>query len=224
MGGYADSPVDPIQLLEAIIESIPKCNDEMVLPYLFQQASSIKTWFSKEFFERRMINSKLFDAVLSKLQSLESSASKSMKTSVVGSLLGLIESEKQLEQAREWLKKREIELNGCTYQLKKSERYQILVHVFRHLYETQPAECQQLLDAEVAFEYEGLTDEQFKLACRGAVSDEGVKRQVFLSFLETGTFSNDEFESLSAHFLHASQPEICRAYGDLYFHHLEQVF
>jgi len=28
MGGYADSPVDPIQLLEAIIESIPKCNDE----------------------------------------------------------------------------------------------------------------------------------------------------------------------------------------------------
>jgi len=85
-----------------------------------------------------MLNSKLFDAVLSKLQSLESSASKSMKTSVVGSLLGLIESEKQLEQAREWLKKREIELNGCTYQLKKSERYQILVHVFRHLYETQP--------------------------------------------------------------------------------------
>jgi len=50
MGGYADSPVDPIQLLEAIIESIPKCNDEMVLPYLFQQASSIKAWFSKEFF------------------------------------------------------------------------------------------------------------------------------------------------------------------------------
>lgn len=90
MGGYSDSPVDPIQLLEAKIEAIPKCSDEMVLPYILQQASSIKSWFTKEFYERSQLNSKLFDAILEKLQSFDSSVTQSMKGTVVSYLLKFI--------------------------------------------------------------------------------------------------------------------------------------